>query len=479
MSASDGDTKAFESAQALFCAMADFLGNEKAKDILNYEKYKTYGSFKSGNDVEKEKIYNEKLINDSYKKLKTTGVSLELIEKILIKDVDWYKSSVNIAVKLIEDITKIDSDFKRIQTPGWADFFYYRGAKGGSDVMEDIEKLFTIANKQEKLFGDINKWSPADIYFSSSFAEKKIQGTVDTMPLGFNFINLNQLINGLIDAGELLGVSLKKAPDSVEIKRINFTTKLNQEILENIKYLDTSDNKKGDRDITIYFGNSKAKPFIKIRHDPYSEALGINLAVKCEIEGKNSRLGSLTSFGTAKPTGTGITDLWARVDPKYANTLATSFKLGSVNYKNAIPDLNKKYANLAKTQKTGIQLKEELKKVLANEALIKNIIKLNGGFDFEKKIGMTNLDSIMKLGPTLYQAYQNERIYLSVTHIVSSFEKLILDYFNEGKRVQDVTEKNATKSDIALQIKKNNVILEFYKYASGMSPSSGKFVIAK
>jgi hypothetical protein len=42
MSASDGDTKAFESAQALFCAMADFLGNEKAKDILNYEKNKTY-----------------------------------------------------------------------------------------------------------------------------------------------------------------------------------------------------------------------------------------------------------------------------------------------------------------------------------------------------------------------------------------------------------------------------------------------------
>ena len=38
------------------------------------------------------------------------------------------------------------------------------------DVMEDIEKLFTIANKQDKLFGDVNKWSPADIYFASKIA---------------------------------------------------------------------------------------------------------------------------------------------------------------------------------------------------------------------------------------------------------------------------------------------------------------------
>ena len=152
---------------------------------------------------------------------------------------------------------------------------------------------------------------------------------------------------------------------------------------------------------------------------------------------------------------------------------------GSADYKKAIPDLNKQYAILVGTKKTGIQLKEELKKVIAPESLIKKILKLNGGFDFEKKLGMTNLQSIMNLNPTLYQAYQNERIYLSVTYIVSSFRELIRGYFTEGKRVQDVTEKNATKSDISLQIKKNNVILEFYKYASGMSPSSGKFVIAK
>ena len=474
MAESDGDTKAFESAQALFCAMADFLGKEKSKKVLNYKTYETYGQFKSEKG-------NEKLINDSYNKLKTTGVSLDLIEKILIKDVDWYKSSVNIAVKLIDDISEIDKDFKKIQSPGWTDFLYYRGAKGGSDVMEDIEQLFTIANKKDKLFGDVNKWSPADIYFASKAAEKKIQQVVSNPPQGFNFVNLNQLMNSLIDKGELLGVSLKKAPKEVHIYKINFTQEKNQEILEDIKYFDISENKGTDRDVQIYFGSSKAKPLIKIRHDPYSDALGASLAIKCEIEGKNSRLGSLVSFGTGtnSPGATGFTDLWARVDPTYAKKLATSFQKGTLAYKKGIDELNKEYMKKIGTTKTGVQLKAELKKVACPDSLINKIIKSNGGFNYEKKIGLTSLQIIKGLKPTLYEAYQNERILLSVTHIVSSFEGLIRDYFTVGKKVKDVTQANVSQKDINLQIRKNNVILEIYKYASAMSPSSGRYVITK
>ena len=474
MADSDGDTKAFESAQALFCAMADFLGKEKSKKVLNYKTYETYGQFKSEKG-------NEKLINDSYNKLKTTGVSLDLIEKILIKDVDWYKSSVNIAVKLIDDISEIDKDFKKIQSPGWTDFLYYRGAKGGSDVMENIEQLFTIANKKDKLFGDVNKWSPADIYFASKAAEKKIQQVVSNPPQGFNFVNLNQLMNSLIDKGELLGVSLKKAPKEVHIYKINFTQEKNQEILEDIKYFDISENKGTDRDVQIYFGSSKAKPLIKIRHDPYSDALGASLAIKCEIEGKNSRLGSLVSFGTGtnSPGATGFTDLWARVDPTYAKKLATSFQKGTLAYKKGIDELNKEYMKKIGTTKTGVQLKAELKKVACPDSLINEIIKSNGGFNYEKKIGLTSLQIIKGLKPTLYEAYQNERILLSVTHIVSSFEGLIRDYFTEGKKVKDVTQANVSQKDINLQIRKNNVILEIYKYASAMSPSSGRYVITK
>ena len=144
----------------------------------------------------------------------------------------------------------------------------------------------------------------------------------------------------------------------------------------------------------IYFGSSKAKPLIKIRHDPYSDALGASLAIKCEIEGKNSRLGSLVSFGTAtnSPGATGFTDLWARVDPTYAKKLATSFQKGTLAYKKGIDELNTEYMKKIGTKKTGVQLKAELKKVACPDSLINKIIKLNGGFNYEKKIGIgTNL----------------------------------------------------------------------------------------
>ena len=473
MAEKDGDTKLFESAQALFCAMADYLGSIKSKQILNYQTYTTYYDFKANNG---------KLIKDSYSKLKTTGVSLDAMEKVLLKDNDWYKSSINIAVKLIEEIDKIDNDFSKIKRPGWTNFLYYRGAQGGNEVMENIETLFSIANKREKQFGDINKWSPADIYFASKDAEKKIKQVVSKVPDGFNFVNLNQLINSLIDSGDLLGVSLKKAPNEVHIYRINFSKQENQKLLENVKYLDISDNRGSDRDIQIFFGSAKTKPLIKIRHDPYSDALGANLSVKCEIEGKNSRLGSLVSFGTGTNSlsATGFTDLWARVDSAYAKKVATSFQRGSEEYKKGIDELNKEYAKrIGEPNLRGIPLKTKLKKIPSSETLVKKIIKLNGGYNYEKKIGLTDVRQIMSLKPSLYESYQNDRIYLSVTHIISSFEGLIRSYFNEGRKVKDVTKLNVTSKDMNLQIKKNNVILEIYKYASGMSPSSGKYVIAK
>ena len=248
------------------------------------------------------------------------------------------------------------------------------------------------------------------------------------------------------------------------------------------KYLDISDNRGSDRDIQIFFGSAKTKPLIKIRHDPYSDALGANLSVKCEIEGKNSRLGSLVSFGTATNSlsATGFTDLWARVDSAYAKKVAASFERGSQEYKKGIDELNKEYAKkVGEPNLRGIPLKTKLKKIPSSETLIRKIIKLNGGYNYEKKIGLTDVRQIMSLKPSLYESYQNERIYLSVTNIISSFEGLIRKYFNEGRKVKDVTKLNVTAKDMNLQIKKNNVILEIYKYASGMSPSSGKYVIAK
>ena len=479
------DTKFFESAQALFCAMADFLGSSKAKDVLNYEKYPTYQDFKAGKYNGSFKI--SKLIKDSFAKLRVTGVALEggrnSIEEILIRDNDWYKSSINIAVKLIEEINKIDKDFAHIQARDWQ-LMYFRGAQGGNDLMEHIEELFKIANDNEdKLFGDVNKWSPADIYFASKNAEKKIKDSLDTAKLSkFNLTNLNALINGLIDSGHLLGVSLKKSPDNVIIQKMNFQQKENEKLLQKVKFLSVKEDGT-DRDIQIYFGEREAKPLIKIRHDPHSGSLGASKAVKTEIEGKSARLGSLTSFGSGNASrgSPGLTDLWARVDPVFAKKLYASFAKGATNYENNIKKMNGQYAELVGKPATtsGAVLKPLIKKAKASPKKIEEVFKLNGQFTIGRKT-YKDAKSVVRVKPSLYEVYQNERIYYSKINIVNSFAGMITDYFTEGRKVKDIIEsKSASKQDIALQIKKNNVLLEMYKYASALSPKSGKFVIAK
>jgi len=465
----DGKTKAFESAQALFCAMADKLGVIKAKKTLNYETYKTYKEFKSS---------NEGLIKESFEKVEATGISLQNMESILENDNDWYKSSINIAVKLIEDIEKISGAFVKIKKPGWTDFFYYRGSKGGNQVMENIAKLFSVANKNQEFFGDINKWSPADIYFASQTAKTKINEVSKSPPQGFNFVNLNELINELIDSGNLLGISLKKSPNKVEIKKINFERgegSINQEILKKIQYLDISQSKEvTNRDIKIYFGSSKNKPYIKIRHDPHSESLGANLAIKCEVEaGAGGRGGSLVGFGEGNSRKTGFTDLWARIDPAYAKKTYNIFKNKSEDYKKAIKTLNEEYKKRAekilteeKNKKITIVLKKDvLKKIPCPKELIEKIIEANPKkiFEVDKNRNSRTVEAAKKLKANLYHAYKNERIKLSIDTIVSSYETSIKEYFANNNVEQET---------------KDNIIREVYMYVASMSPQSGKYIIA-
>jgi len=465
----DGKTKAFESAQALFCAMADKLGIKNAKNTLNYETYKTYKEFKSS---------NTELIKESFKKVEATDVSLQNIESVLEKDNGWYKSSINIAVKLIEDIEKISGAFVKIKKPGWTDFFYYRGSKGGNQVMENIAKLFSVANKNQKLFGDINKWSPADIYFASQTAKTKIGEISKSPPEGFNFVDLNTLINGLIDSGDLLGISLKKSPDKVEIKKINFEKSANQTILEKVKYHAISDSrdqkKEPDRDIKIYFGSSKNKPFIKIRHDPDSEKLKANLVVKCEIDaGAGGRGGSLASFGEANLKKTGFTDLWARVDFESAKKIHDSFEEGKMKYSKGIEKLNEEYKKRAekiltkeKNKKITIVLKKDvLKKIPCPRELIEKIIEANPKkiFEVDKNRNSRTVEAAKKLKANLYHAYKNERIKLSIDTIISSYETSIKEYFANNNVEQGT---------------KDNIIREVYMYVASMSPQSGKYIIA-
>ena len=214
-----------ESSQALFCSIADYLGTDGVSKSLDLETYPTYIEFKSK---------NVKLVEDSFKRTLTPGVTLKDMETFLIANRDWYKSSVLIASKLIKEINKIDSDYKS-KMKGYQNLYYFRGDE---PIMGNIQKLFTIANKapitkeKQASFGNINKWSPADIYLASEAAHVAIAKELQiAKPGSYNFTNLNLLTANLIDSGDLLPLSLKKTTSDVELVKVNFNRQ------DELKYL--------------------------------------------------------------------------------------------------------------------------------------------------------------------------------------------------------------------------------------------------
>ena len=141
-----------EAAQALFCAIADYFGSTKTDKEFDLKKYPTYYTFK--------KVF-KKDIEDCFDKIITPTVSLKNIEDFFENDNAWYESSINIAKKLMNDISGISSKFARISTPKLQDIVYVRGAKKekgrNANAMEQIAELFDIANKNHPYFGGISQ----------------------------------------------------------------------------------------------------------------------------------------------------------------------------------------------------------------------------------------------------------------------------------------------------------------------------------
>ena len=224
--------KQAEAAQALFSAIADYRGGPLSSSLVGYEEFQ-------------EKYKNE--IRSVSRKVVTPGVSLKDIEKFLIKDNDWFLSSINIANKLL-DTTKTLSrkTYNKIKPKG-IDLFYVRG---DSNVFGSIDKLWKYTNNATKkrnilegknslVFNNINKWSPADIYLASKKAQRLLKqvasgqsfkfqlgaGTTLTSIKNFqDFSVLNAFIKEMIDDGDLVPLSLKKSPDKKKtiIKTINY-----------------------------------------------------------------------------------------------------------------------------------------------------------------------------------------------------------------------------------------------------------------
>ena len=445
------DTAVQEAAQALFISIADGLGREQASKKLNWTKDKNETYDLLENDI------SSKVIHNSFLKVDPVGVSLDTIKNFLRdkNNLAWYRTCCNTGVAIVNEIANIDKDFAKIQPVGWKDIFYYRGSKAGvgNNVMNMVAALFSKANENDKLFGNVNKWSSADIYLASSYAKEEIKKELtiaNDKTLKYRFTNLNKFINKLIDKGELLGISLKKSPEKTTLYRVNFSPSENQKLLDNIEY--KSIKSENPRDIRIFFGKNGNNE-LKIRHDPYKEDLGVNSAIKLEFVGEFSKLGSLTSFGTGISSGMGITDLWAREDPTTAKILADLFKAGLTKYTIEVNKLIAKYAMLADPKKPNLRGKD-----------LKALLKKSTDYMLKGK-KVKAISKSNKKEQNLYGQYQDDLIPLSQKFIVDSFKPKIVQFFN------------ATGS--STKIKKNNVILAWFRYSSAMSTASGKFIIAK
>jgi hypothetical protein len=313
-----------ESSQALFCAIADLLGERKSDKLLDIKKYLTYLDFKRAIGVQ--------AISKAEKRIRTPGVSLSDIEGFLSLKNDWYKSSVLIALKLIKDLTGVDADFK-IKQEGFQNLFYFRGDQ---EVMGNIEKLFKIANtapitlKNQVKFGNVNKWSPADIYLATEKARKDVgQAVLKAKPKTYSFIDLNILTSNLIDSGDLLPLSLKKTTKIVKLQKVNFDKKEEIKALEKISlspkkvtnwqpYKKVSFGKKGEtRDMRAFLNNGGE---IKFRHDPSAKRF-----VSEFMGGPEARGGSIGSIKL-------FCELFALVDKETSNKILKEYKVGEKQY---------------------------------------------------------------------------------------------------------------------------------------------------
>lgn len=272
-------TSKAESAQALFCAMADFIGATKVDKVFDEELYPTYNVFKKYWD----ETYPTAKIGVAFRTHVDSGTTnLKEIEDFLMKDDTWYLSSVKIAKKLIKDLDDISNKFTAIKRPSWSSVFYVRGDK---EVMDNIQTLFKEANDDQKkinkmlvesgqprklLFGDINKWCPADIYFASPKAKKDIQNLVRKKE-GITFTTLNTFIGSLIATGNLLPLSLKKQTQEVRIYKVNFSRPNELKEIEKVKSYGLSNwqprrpGEKNARDLKLYMSQDKTK-YIQMLH---------------------------------------------------------------------------------------------------------------------------------------------------------------------------------------------------------------------
>ena len=318
-------TALLESAQALFCSIADYIGVKRTNLLFDPKKYPDYTDFRSQ--------INEATLQAAHKNIETPGVFLNELELFLKKDTKWYVSSLQIAKKLINDITKIDPDFK-IAKQGFQNIFYYRGDQ---EIMGTIEKLFKIANKSgyksQNKFGNLNKWNPADIYLATKKAKKalkeELKGAKEKV---YGFQNLNIITSDLIDSGDLFPLSLKKTTKEATLQMVNFDRKAEIKLIKTISIKGVTDwqlykkvkypTKGVTRDMRILLESGGD---IKLRHDPSAKRF-VAEAIFSKAEARGGSIGSMKV----------LSEIIHFVNPDIAKQILDKYKKGEQKYFDAL-----------------------------------------------------------------------------------------------------------------------------------------------
>jgi hypothetical protein len=443
----DVATDEAEGGQALFCYIADILGSVHTTKIFDkYIESKDYNAFMKHPWPGKRGKTIQHIVDEGFKTNRVnTTKSKTVILSYLSKKKDWFVSSLLIGKKVIETINKIDSDFAKIKSPGWDNLFYQHGDE---EVMQIIADLFKSANNQSKKlstflsttdspvkvksFGDINKWTPADIYFASQKSKKTLKNLLSeeqTKKGNLTFKSLNKTISALIKSGDLLPLSLKKAKNDVVIKQVNFSAADEKKLLKQVKCVGVQKwdkmnakyemkSKKfkwkgsysGGRDIYILLKEGTKDLRVQIRHTPASQgrpSRGVKIVLS--YTGTSALAGQIVGMDN-------LTNLISVVDKSFATKLKTTW---DQNYKKF-------------------------------EEVANSYIATGGG-----KGNYTSKDKKRK------NKFNDDIGAISGTTLMNPVRKVIESYFKSPKE------------------KQHNVVRTIHQYSASRSEASAKYVIAK
>ena len=419
-----------EGAQALLCFIADTLGSKKTNQEFKHylNKVKTAPEFFDTH----ERLIDRAFKTNAVKTLKTKETIIKYIEE----NNDWFLSSLSTAQFIINEIDSISSNFAHIKKPGWQDLFYRHG---DDEVMGVMTDLYNSANAQsakqdgQTFFGNINKWTPADIYFASDKARtffKKLSISEQTKKNNLTFAVLNGHIGDMIGSGDLLPLSLKKVVKDVIIKKVNFSRDDEEKLLAdtictgiqkwdpmkgNFKYFPRDKEFRlgpysGGRDIYITLDSGKAKGRIQIRHTPTAGGRpqkGVKVILG--YVGSSALGGQVVGIPL-------LTKIIRQVDPKFATVLIAAWTRG--------------YKQFEQT------------------ALLYN--KYGGGNERYK-----SSDKMLKA------QFNNDFGAISALTVMNDMRELIDDYFKNPKE------------------KQHNVVRAIFAYTASRTINSSPFVIAK